>query len=223
MRAHATAITFEGEERELTVPRSALSHRGFRAWVLSPEFPPRARASWIQGEVLVDMSPEALNGHNDVKTELTVSLGTLVRDEGLGRVFADRALLTHAGAGVSNEPDLMYVSYETIRAGRVRFVAAPTRPNVWMELEGTPDLVVEVVSDSSVRKDEVLLRAAYAAAGIPEYWIVDVRAESVRLDILVLRGEAYRRSARSRVFRRRFVLERCRDRVDQWEYRLRVV
>jgi Uma2 family endonuclease len=222
MRAHATAITFEGDERELRVPRAALSHKGFRAWVVSPAFPRHVRASWIQGEVLVDMSPEALNGHNDVKTELTVALGTLVRDEELGRLWADRALLTHAGAGLSTEPDLMFASFETIETGRVRFVAKPTRPNVWMELEGTPDLVVEVLSDSSVRKDEVLLRVAYARAGIPEYWIVDVHGPTVRLDILALRGGAYRRSARSRVFGRPFTLERTKDRVDHWTYRLRV-
>jgi Uma2 family endonuclease len=47
------------------------------------------------------------------------------------------------------------------------------------------DLVLEVVSQDDRRRDLVLKRAEYAAAGIPEYWIVDPEHETVtvlRLD-----------------------------------------
>ncbi len=41
------------------------------------------------------------------------------------------------------------------------------------------DLVIEIVSDSNRNHDRVTKRSEYAAAGIPEYWIVDPDDESV--------------------------------------------
>ena len=51
------------------------------------------------------------------------------------------------------------------------------------------DLVVEIVSPDDVERDTVVKRADYAAAGIPEYWIVNP-AEAT-LTVLKLAGDAY--------------------------------
>ena len=51
------------------------------------------------------------------------------------------------------------------------------------------DLVAEIVSPDDPERDLVEKRADYAEAGIPEYWTVDPRDETVT--VLVLRGEAY--------------------------------
>ena len=51
------------------------------------------------------------------------------------------------------------------------------------------DLVVEVVSPDDPARDLVDKRTDYAEAGIPEYWIVDPRDETIR--VLTLRGGAY--------------------------------
>ena len=51
------------------------------------------------------------------------------------------------------------------------------------------DLVAEVVSPDDPDRDLVENRADYAEAGIPEYWIVDPRNETVT--VLVLAGDAY--------------------------------
>lgn len=45
--------------------------------------------------------------------------------------------------------------------------------------EGTPRLVVEVVSSPTRAVDWVLKRDAYAKAGAPYYWIVDTEAASI--------------------------------------------
>jgi Uma2 family endonuclease len=45
-------------------------------------------------------------------------------------------------------------------------------------------MVLEAVSDSSVRKDLKTLRRAYFRAGIPEYWLIDARKPAVTFDIL---------------------------------------
>ena len=51
------------------------------------------------------------------------------------------------------------------------------------------DLVVEVVSPDDPDRDRVVKRADYAEAGIPEYWIVDPRNETIT--ILTLAGDIY--------------------------------
>jgi Uma2 family endonuclease len=48
-------------------------------------------------------------------------------------------------------------------------------------IHGAPDLIAEVLSPSHPDLDTVVKRAAYARAGVPEYWIV--RPES--RDVLV--------------------------------------
>ena len=89
---------------------------------------------------------------------------------------------------------------------------------------GTPDLVVEIVSRSSVEKDIVLLRRAYRRAGIPEYWLIEARGESIGVELLVLRGNRYVAApARggwrtSPVLGRRVRLERSRNRMGRWRY-----
>jgi Uma2 family endonuclease len=52
------------------------------------------------------------------------------------------------------------------------------------------DLVVEVVSEDDPDRDTVIKRREYAEAGIPEYWIVDARSETIT--VLSLDRGAYR-------------------------------
>ena len=51
------AITFDHDRVGIRVPARALTHAGFRAWVVSPDCSEKLRASWIEGEILIDTSP----------------------------------------------------------------------------------------------------------------------------------------------------------------------
>ena len=61
----------------------------------------------------------------------------------------------------------------------------------YREIEGTPDWVLEVISESSVRKDTEQLRTAYHRAGISEYWLIDALGEEIIFQILNHRKNGY--------------------------------
>jgi Uma2 family endonuclease len=178
-------------EDVVPVPRAAFTHEGFRAWAISPEFPSGVRAAFIDGEVLLEMSPEELETHAKVKLEITTSIAHWVKERDLGEVYPDGVLVSNPAAGLSCEPDLTFVSWASFDARRARLVTKRGRFDRYVEIEGSPDLVVEVISDSSVRKDRDLLRGAYQRAGVSEYWIVDARGEEIGLEILRNDGDAF--------------------------------
>lgn len=49
---------------------------------------------------------------------------------------------------------------------------------------GAPDLVVEIISPSSVATDSIIKRTAYERAGVPEYWLVDPQQKTVEVFVL---------------------------------------
>src|SRR5262249_29765891 len=137
----------------IRIPASAATHAGFRAWATSEEFPEKLRASFINLEIVIEMCPEELETHNKVKGEIYRSIGNLIRELDLGDLYCDGTLVTNVEAGLSTEPDGTFVTWASYEAGRVRLVPRDDRPGQYVELEGTPDWVLEVVSRSSVQKD----------------------------------------------------------------------
>jgi Uma2 family endonuclease len=137
-------------------------------------------------------------------------------------------LITNQPAGLSTEPDAMFASWETLESGRLSLAPrSPDDPD-GIELVGTPDLVVEVVSTSSHRKDTITLRAAYARASIPEYWLVDARGTALRFEIFALSEAGFYTAATapnlpqvSHVLGRSFQLQRERNRLGRWSYFLK--
>jgi len=210
------------------VPLSACTLPGFRDWARSAEFPTHGQVSFLGQELWIDMSPERLDSHNKVKTEITRGLANLVVEGDLGNFYSDRTLLVNEQADLSTEPDALFASWESLQAGRVRQVPSAAEAGDFTEVEGTPDWVLEIVSPSSVRKDTELLSAAYHLAGIPEYWLIDARGEPLVFQVLLHRPGGYVPAARrggwrkSGVFGRGFRLERLTDRLGQWQYRLHV-
>ena len=81
-------------------------------------------------------------------------------------------------------PDLVVVSIA--RAGIVTARA----------IEGAPDLIVEILSDSTERHDRGAKMKLYAQYGVDRYWLVDADARS--LEIYALRDGVYERLAMHR-------------------------
>lgn len=169
------------ETGSIHIPSAVVDLHSFRRWVQSTEAPEKGSIHFLQDDVWVDLSREEIFTHNQVKGAVLVGIAGLVKRAGLGLYLSSGARLTNLTAGISVLPDGMFIANETIRAERVRFVDWTGHgPS---EVEGTPDLVVEIVSDSSVEKDTEWLMRAYWEAGIREYWLIDAREESLRFDV----------------------------------------
>lgn len=218
--------TFTVEGDIVRIPTWVVDHSSFRDWLNSDEFPETGRICFLAGEVWVDMSKEQLLSHNQVKFKFTLVVGGIIEAEKRGRYFPDGVLLSNAEVDFTSQPDGMFVSREAMATGQTRFIAG--KEAGFVELEGSPDMVLEVVSKSSMHKDTVLLRDLYWQAGIREYWLVDVRGDRLSFEILrhTAKGYTSTRSQngwiKSNVFGKSFQLTRTIDAEDHPEYTLAV-
>jgi Uma2 family endonuclease len=208
------------------IPGDLATLAAFRRWTVSDEFPQTGRIDWVASHIEVDMSPEDVFTHGTLKTEIVRVLGTLAKDRGI-HLFTGETRVSSAAGDLSVEPDVVAVSDAAIDGGRVRLVpASGARPDRFAELEGAPDLVVEIVSDASVKKDTERLPAAYHAAGIPEFWLIDARGAEVRFVIHRWEPAGYVASvaadgrAFSNAFGRAFALVRSRNASGRFVYDL---
>jgi len=167
-------------EEQIEVPMDLRCLADFRRWATSDAFPERGRIDYIAGRIDVDMSPEDLHTHGKLKIELVRVLSQRVKKDELGELYSDRTRASCAEADLSVEPDVVFVSESSLDTGRVRLVPkAGGGADRYVELEGPPDLIVEIVSDASVRKDTDRLPAAYFQAGVDEFWLIDARGEDL--------------------------------------------
>jgi Uma2 family endonuclease len=166
---------------QIKLPARFTSLTAFRRWCMSSEYPEHGDVFWIGGDIWVSDEMEDFSTHNAVKTEILTVLNQMVKANKLGYMFSDRMRLVNPGASLSVEPDTMFVSFESVRAKRVRM--KPNKKSRILEVVGSPDMVLEVTSDHSGLKDE-RLEEKYFAADVIEYWRVDARGEEVKFDIL---------------------------------------
>ncbi len=120
-----------------------------------------AHAEWVDGEVIVFMPPKTK--HERLSRFLYLLFGFYVEHFRLGEVFDAPYEMLHQPGKISREPDLLFVTRE--HADRITAE----------RLIGPADLVIEIISDSSVTRDRETKFAEYQAAGIPEYWLFDPR------------------------------------------------
>lgn len=173
--------TFVVDDVSISVPLDVVDLPTFRQWAHSDEFPEQASICFFRGEVWIDMSKEQIFSHNQVKNEIAFAITALSKRSKRGRYYPDGILLTHPGADLSCQPDGVFILKESMEAGRVRFIEGAQ--DGFVELEGSPDLVVEIVSRSSIEKDTEILLDLYWLAEIREYWLVDARGPKPRFTL----------------------------------------
>ena len=216
--------TVQFETESVRIPLWVTDLPSFRRWAESEESPDKATVCYLSGEVWVEMSKEQVYSHNHVKTEFTRVLAGLVKQGRFGRYFSDGLFLTNIEADLCTKPDGTFVSRAAFAAKRVRLIEGAREG--FVEIEGTPDMVLEVVSGSSVSKDTEWLRDLYWKAGIGEYWLVDCRGQRIDFDILRHTAGGYSATSKSAgwmesaVFGHSFLLTRESDEMGQPEYTL---
>ena len=134
-----------------------------------------AHGEWVDGQVIVFMPPTVL--HQRIAGFLYYLLSSYVQLFDLGEVLAAPIEMQVIPGKVSREPDVLFVA----RAHLDRLT--PER------LVGPADLVVEIVSDSSVGRDRTDKFYEYQEGGVPEYLIVDPRPGRRRVDFYRLAAE----------------------------------
>lgn len=203
----------------LHIPRDAYTLAGFRRWVLSDEFPEKQPVLFRKGEIFLFMPKENIPTHAAVKAAVACSILNLNQELELGDFYINGVLVTNVKADLSGNPDMVGVFWESLRY-------VTNKDGEEVEIEGSPDWLLEIVSTSSVTKDYKDLRESYHTAGVSEYWIIDARGVEIEFQILHWRKSGYvaapRKAGwqRSRVFGRSFRLTRSRDRRGGWKYTL---
>lgn len=112
----------------------------------------------IDGEHLVNPAPSTY--HQTLSRRIQFQLYAQIEQTGLGQVFDAPVDLQLSESDIV-QPDLVVVLEARRR------IITPTK------IKGTPDLVVEIVSESSAATDRTLKKELYQRSGIPEYWVVD--------------------------------------------------
>lgn len=123
------------------------------------------------------MPPPSPTGWHQSATNLLATYLTIhVQFKGLGRVYSAPldVELTHTTVV---QPDVLVLLNESLH----KFT--PER------IVGAPDLVVEVFSPSTMTYDKTKKQNAYARAGVKEYWLVDLAAQTI--EIVVLEDGSY--------------------------------
>lgn len=125
------------------------------------------RGEVVEGRFVVTPAPSGL--HQLVVLRLAQRLQNHLDVRPTGTLFIAPydVVLRAERPAIIVQPDLVFVA----AASRHRLTPA--------NLQGPPDLVVEVVSPTSVAMDTVKKRRLYAAHGVAEYWLVWPEAERV--------------------------------------------
>jgi Uma2 family endonuclease len=125
------------------------------------------RHELIDGEHYVTPSPNLR--HQKILGNLYLVIGGWLESHRIGQAYLSPFDVVFSRFDVV-EPDLLYLSNE-------RASAVLTDANV----QGAPELVVEIGSPSTRKRDETIKRRLYERAGVSEYWIVDPEVDVVRV------------------------------------------
>jgi len=128
----------------------------------------------IEGERYVVPSPNTI--HQMISRRLEEILSRYVYGNNLGEIFyAPYDVVLHKEGVV--QPDIIFVSKE-----RRKII---TKQNI----KGSPDLLIEILSPGTKKKDRIEKKKMYAGSGVKEYWIVD--PDSQTIEVMVLEESGY--------------------------------
>ena len=136
--------------------------------------PEDVRYELLDGELVVVPSPKEI--HQRIQLAIGLALAFFVQNHALGRLYFAPFDVLFTDNDVA-QPDLIFVSNE-----RSHII---TEDNI----QGAPDLLVDVHSPSTVNRDKDFKRDLYERHGVLEYWMVDPYQKTVT--VLLLGDDKY--------------------------------
>ncbi len=154
-----------------------LAHSGVRLtyddYVLFPD--DGQRHELIDGEHYV--SPAPVRKHQTIVVNLSAMIWAYLQQNRIGQVFGPvpDVILSHYDVVL---PDVLYLSLQRM---------SELEESDW--IKGVPNLIVEVASPSTRKRDATVKKRLYERFGVDEYWMVDPVAEVVT--VLRRRGDRF--------------------------------
>ncbi len=127
------------------------------------------RKEIIEGELF--MTPAPNTKHQSVSRELSFLLVSFIKSTNIGKIFVAPYDVKFSHINVF-QPDIVFVlqdNYEIITD---------------ININGAPDLVIEILSPSTKANDRIFKKQIYEKFGVKEYWIVDPENETVEIWVL---------------------------------------
>jgi len=118
----------------------------------------------IEGDLSMTPAPSPL--HQQIQLTLGSSLLAFVKKHSLGRIYVAPIDVALSLVDIV-QPDVLFVAND-----RMHVVAQ-------RNIIGIPNLIVEILSPTSTKRDRVEKLALYQRYALPEYWIVDPEGEGV--------------------------------------------
>ncbi len=131
--------------------------------------PEDKRYELLDGELIMAPAPD--EPHQRAQAELGTMLFTFVKQNNLGRVYFAPTDVVLSDVDVV-QPDLLFISNER------RHIITHTN------IQGAPDLVVEILSPSTASRDKGYKRSLYAQHGVKEYWMLGTAPGAVTVLLL---------------------------------------
>jgi Uma2 family endonuclease len=122
------------------------------------------RAEWVDGEVVI-MNAVAAD-HADLTMFIILLVGGFVNENDLGKTWAEPFQVRLPKQRRRRSPDLFYAANERMH------LLEKTQFN------GSPDLIVEVISPDSKTRDRREKFLEYQNAGVLEYWLADPQSRT---------------------------------------------
>jgi len=132
------------------------------------------RYELIDGELL--MTPSPITKHQRISGRIEFILRGFVIENNRGDVF-DAPYDVYLDEENVVQPDILFISKDKLNIIGEKNV------------QGAPDLVIEIVLENSAYRDMVLKKKLYARFGVNEYWIVIPEAEEI--EVYTLKGSTY--------------------------------
>jgi len=148
---------------------------------------PKAKRLWTYDEMIAELpetnlptelwngeiitSPAPHPDHQRIVARFYKRLDRFVEERGLGKVLFSPI-------------DVILTRHRTVQPD-VLFVSKLRRDIIQKQINGVPDLAMEVISEVSWQRDRIQKKALYEQFGLPEYWIVDPDSRSIEVFALV--------------------------------------